>query len=653
MKKLIYLIVLIFVFQYISNAVDYKLNPRYGVYGHYQINMHSPEFSNLPNIPNCCPLFEVGSGSGFAFGLLYETPITNNILLGLRAGYSSLNGELSKTEETMMFAYGERQEGEFEHTIDATINNIGLEGYLSYGITEQFYVSAGLRSGFKMTFEADQAETISEPSDGATFMDENGNDTFSRVRNQWSGEVDNSSSFHLFAFAGLNYELPLNKKKSFLIVPELRYYYGLNDIVDDINWCVNTLNIGLALKYSPSTIESKPGKSFLSADVNTFGIDKNGQENPVAKIVIEEFSYIQLHPLLTYVFFDKNSSEIPKRYNHLDNKGTKSFSEKNLYGKETLEIYYNMLNIIGRRMLENPKEEITLTGCNDNTGSEKSNKELSQRRAETIKDYFVSIWKIEPTRIIVKSRNLPATPSNINENDGMTENRRVEISSDSWEIIKPVMAFDTLREVNPEKLRFYPNIQNDEDIRAWNIAILQNSKNLKNISGNNYPDEYYDWNLLDYTPTESNKLNYLITAKDEINTEAKSKEKSIPIEVITVQKKRSENIKDKETQRYSLILFEFNSANLGKYNERIIDIIKDRIAPNSQITITGHTDRIGSEESNKSLSEKRANSVRSALSLRNVSSLGMGEKNLLFNNDLPEGRFYCRTVNVLVETIYE
>ena len=30
---------------------------------------------------------------------------------------------------------------------------------------------------------------------------------------------------------------------------------------------------------------------------------------------------------------------------------------------------------------------------------------------------------------------------------------------------------------------------------------------------------------------------------------------------------------------------------------------------------------------------------------------GLGEIDLLFNNDIPEGRFYCRTVNVMVETI--
>jgi hypothetical protein len=29
---------------------------------------------------------------------------------------------------------------------------------------------------------------------------------------------------------------------------------------------------------------------------------------------------------------------------------------------------------------------------------------------------------------------------------------------------------------------------------------------------------------------------------------------------------------------------------------------------------------------------------------------GVGNAELLFNNDIPEGRFYCRTVNIVVKT---
>ena len=50
-------------------------------------------------------------------------------------------------------------------------------------------------------------------------------------------------------------------------------------------------------------------------------------------------------------------------------------------------------------------------------------------------------------------------------------------------------------------------------------------------------------------------------------------------------------------------------------NDKIIGMIKDRVSPKSTVTILGYTDRIGSDELNKALSERRALSVKSALNL--------------------------------------
>jgi hypothetical protein len=42
-----------------------------------------------------------------------------------------------------------------------------------------------------------------------------------------------------------------------------------------------------------------------------------------------------------------------------------------------------------------------------------------------------------------------------------------------------------------------------------------------------------------------------------------------------------------------------------------------------------------------------ASSVRNS---KEVHFEGMGERELIYNNELPEGRFYCRTVTITVET---
>jgi outer membrane protein OmpA-like peptidoglycan-associated protein len=128
---------------------------------------------------------------------------------------------------------------------------------------------------------------------------------------------------------------------------------------------------------------------------------------------------------------------------------------------------------------------------------------------------------------------------------------------------------------------------------------------------------------------------------------------SFNVEQVTLRKKRVERIADRTIDRYSLILFDFDAATLGAANGRIVDFVKGRLAPDAMVTVTGHTDRTGAEEYNARLSARRATATAETLAHPNTTATGLGESNLLFDNELPEGRFYCRTVNIVVETPIE
>jgi len=56
---------------------------------------------------------------------------------------------------------------------------------------------------------------------------------------------------------------------------------------------------------------------------------------------------------------------------------------------------------------------------------------------------------------------------------------------------------------------------------------------------------------------------------------------------------------------------------------------------------------------NQELSFKRAESAKNAINHPNCKSFGFGESKSLYDNNLPEGRFYCRTVEINVETAIE
>jgi len=90
-------------------------------------------------------------------------------------------------------------------------------------------------------------------------------------------------------------------------------------------------------------------------------------------------------------------------------------------------------------------------------------------------------------------------------------------------------------------------------------------------------------------------------------------------------------IVEKEVVLSAETLFAFDSAELtAAGRERIRELIRDADEAEGTITVTGHTDRIGPEDYNQGLSERRAQSVAAYMQELGVSgsaieTSGMGE----------------------------
>ncbi len=82
------------------------------------------------------------------------------------------------------------------------------------------------------------------------------------------------------------------------------------------------------------------------------------------------------------------------------------FNIDSLYQISTLDIYYNILNIIGVRLNKFPDAGLTIIGCNSDLSIEKGNTRIIAKRAEFIKQYLVNVWNISDKRIAVKAQNL-------------------------------------------------------------------------------------------------------------------------------------------------------------------------------------------------------------------------------------------------------
>jgi outer membrane protein OmpA-like peptidoglycan-associated protein len=368
---------------------------------------------------------------------------------------------------------------------------------------------------------------------------------------------------------------------------------------------------------------------------------------------VEEFIVQRYVPLLNYIFFDEASSDLPPRYSRLNPQTASVFDIDRLYQQGTLDIYRHALNIVGKRMRQYPDAVLTLTGCNADLGAEAGNVALSAARAESVRQYLVETWNIAGNRIILKARNLSEDASlPKTDADKTEENRRVEIASTVKEILDPILLSDTMRVSNPPTIRFFPKLDTKEPVRDWTLTAFSGNKDFVTFSsadgattseGKDLPER------IDWTPPQQGEGSLDIDAALEFTLNARDAEgKSgfahgfIPVQKIV--------LPDKKIEQFSLVLFGFNKAQITEQHQRMINVIKSVVRPNSKVAISGYTDRTGDSAYNKTLSRQRAAELARLLDQPLSKAQGYGEDTLLYDNDTPEGRFYCRTVNVSVET---
>lgn len=87
---------------------------------------------------------------------------------------------------------------------------------------------------------------------------------------------------------------------------------------------------------------------------------------------------------------------------------------------------YEILDGVAAKLRDNPKVKVEIQGHTDEVGTPEYNQDLSQRRAETVRDYLVSKG-VKEDRLVAKGYGAtrPVAPNTTDE--GRAKNRRVEL----------------------------------------------------------------------------------------------------------------------------------------------------------------------------------------------------------------------------------
>jgi len=474
----------------------------------------------------------------------------------------------------------------------------------------------------------------------------------------------NSSLISMQIGAGYDIHLTKESKKTLLVLsPFVSFhpYFG-QDPRSIETWNVTTLRVGAALKLGtghrahPVNTDAFVPVVVTEPEVN-FYVDK-------PKNVQSETNVREVFPLGNYVFFDLGSTQISSRYVLLKKEQVKDFRQdqvelttpENFSGRSNrqMTVYYNVLNIVGDRMVKNPNTTIRMIGSSEQ--GPKDGREMAQ----STKNYLVDVFGINPSRITIEGRSKPAIASV--QKGGTVDlvllqegDRRVTIESNSPELL----------------MEFYsgPNAMKPVEIVSGQVAPPESYVFINADGG---VDAYTSWSL-EFKDEQGAIQNFGPYKKDKIsipgNLVLGSRVEGDYEVTLIGQTKSGKTLKKvtkahlvnwapatiEEATRFSVI-YEFNrSKTIQLYEKYINDVVVPKIPVNGTVEIHGHADNTGSEAYNLNLSLARANDVKSIIQIKLnklgrhdvkfvVNGYGEDAKKAPFENKYPEQRYYNRTV---------
>jgi outer membrane protein OmpA-like peptidoglycan-associated protein len=628
----------------------------FGVVGGANFNFHEGSTQRINENLMALAAFHKGNGVGLFVGPTIEY-YKQNTMLGF-----------------MLQATYDNKSGKFSEVLSACNCPLDLKTNLTYVSIEPSLRFAPFRSNFYLF----GGPRFSINTNKSFVFQQRTNPAYpNQVQSpEVTGDMSQVKKTTISMQIGAGIDIPISsqeKRTQFVLSPFVAFQPYLGQTPRTIEtWNITTLRAGAAFKFGVaskpnSETEKKTGEPIVVVPIVTalpaVYFTVNAPKN-----ITKERTVKETFPLRNYVFFDLGSTEIPKRYVLLKKDQVAEFKEEQvelvtpanmMTGRSSRQmiVYYNILNILGDRMVKNPNSTIKLVG------SSELGVDDARLMSESIKNYLVTVFAIAPNRIVTEGRSEPKIPSRhtggtqelIMLNEG---ERRVSIESTSPAILmefqsgpnaplKPI-EISTVQEAPLESYVTFNNKNSNTAFSSWRMELKDKKGNIqyygpysqetvtipgKTILGT-LPEGSYHVKMIGTTPageimTKDTTVN-MVLWKPSINDVA---------------------------NRFSVI-YEFNESVANAMSDKYLtEIVSRKIPKGATVIIHGYTDIIGDANYNQKLSLMRANDVKrilqSAMSNQGRTDVkfeifGFGEDPdySLFNNQFPEERFYNRSVMI-------
>ena len=542
-----------------------------------------------------------------------------------------------------------------ENVFESTLGYVAFEAHIRTRPFESlpFYIKATFDAGNPLVASTySQTEQIVRP-DGIVFPDGR------QIRTTGQGPFPGlGTSIGVGGGLGIVFDLTDDVE----IAPEVSYRYGLNSVTSFTTWNQSWIGAGIAVRYKIREDETTPPPPPPDPEPGPIADLAPSVPEPAPAVIasisttpleIRETVVTQTFPLLPYLFFDSASATLPSKYMHNDN--TSEFNERDL-PKETLPIYYRILDVLGSRMRGIQTSKLVITGTTDisegTTNEERA--AIAIGRARTTADYLSRRWGIAADRLVVRGSAKPSNPSRESYTEGAAENRRVELSSTNETLLGPIV-HTRFNEYVPVQSQhdFRTQIRNPERADRWELRVEHDGKQIGLRTGKLLPPETLTFNL---NQEMTNQLGPVAGTVDTLlatlQVEQADREPARAVAEFPLRK----TVSNYEVSRLSLIVFDYDKSDISEQNREMMQrVVTSATGAGSTARIVGTTDKLGERDHNMTLSQDRAESVERfvrsiAPSLTIQEVKGIGPDQLPYDNSLPEGRFYCRTVSLQITT---
>jgi outer membrane protein OmpA-like peptidoglycan-associated protein len=621
-----------------SSTVKGQVSPPiwwYGVSGAANFNFYTGTTQMLNNSLTVPTPFHKATGVAPYGSVLLEyrpTPIWGGML---NIGYDGLGAKFDGVEAPC----------DCPATLKTNLGYVSIEPSLRLGFkTSSLYFFAGPSLALNINKQFAYTQ-LKQPNTTADFSSVNSS--------MLSGQV------------GAGFDIPLSAATSLTKVslsPFISYhpYFG-QDPRSIESLSVTTVRVGLALKFgkghkTPLPDAPAPVAAVPVPAVRDVTFTVRGPVNAPPTMQVSETL-----PMLNAVFFEEGSVEIPTRYVLLTKDQASGFKEDQLQNEVPatktvrsagqLNVYHNVLNVLGDRMRANPGASITLDGSS--AKGPQDGKEL----AASIKQYLVTVFGIDGSRIAVRG-SFKANPTSEQPGDTndlvlrRAEDRRVDIESASPELLlevgggmmKPVQITSNQVDTLDNDVVFKVDSAS-QLVKSWSVNATDNNGTVQHFGSFNADQKGIPVaTILGNSPGGDYKIT-MQAAMNDGTTVTKESTVHLIQPAVSVTK----------GFRYSIV-FGFDKAKtIGEYNTFLTTIVAPLITDGATVTIHGHTDNIGVETYNQKLSDDRAKQTQKILGQAIANSgrdnvkfdaIGFGEDpaHAPFENSTPEERFYNRTV---------